>query len=680
MTDLSAYWKNFPDTSTPVEASVLNEWGGQVEAVRDEAIAARDAAQNAAAEASAPADDQIATLLATPGSATRVQADEAYLVGNQDTGLAQLLTDGYSDTRDALDSLYSGPKPAVTVSRLPGYLNATFCWNGVAFIQDNVTTVQTPFGVRQYAVWVDSDRHVKLGWRSIEERTNGSWQIRDLFSTPNTAFGAIVTQDVHNVLAIGVDASGYIHIAGDMHNVAVKYMRSTAPWDTTTWTTANPPTTGTSTSYPMFLKTNSGLMYWYREGVSGNGNVMAATWNGTAWGAPSQVISGTATGENPYIHHIGVERQNSANPGRIHLMWDWRESGASADTNTDPSYAYSDDGVTWYRTGGVQYTLPINHGTCEIAVDVPQGSGIHAMGGFDVDTNGLPHYSNVKYDAGGKTQIWHVWFDGSSWQNQFVTTDLNYTMDMSVPVASEEVARPSVVCTASGRTLILWRTNYSGRRGYLWCSDVTDGVPRPAFPLVDLEMYYYEPTFDTRALVERNELAMMLAPLSLDTSSAEYVNATQWIQQAGWIATWDLDRLGEIATSRAPGIRPVASVHIPTTTTTATTATDLGVGQYVVGPEGRRQLFARLVTRSNGNANTGLFTAQLVEHVFSPASNTVRATLTYTSDNITASPWVPLSMIGGATGMLGWTAVFGFAATGTGRIAFGRVEIGEFVP
>jgi hypothetical protein len=76
--DLRNYWKNLPDTSTPFEASVLNNWGGDVEDVRDEAVAARNAAQAAAEAAAAPADDQIAALLTQTDSASRVVLDSIY--------------------------------------------------------------------------------------------------------------------------------------------------------------------------------------------------------------------------------------------------------------------------------------------------------------------------------------------------------------------------------------------------------------------------------------------------------------------------------------------------------------------------------------------------------------------------------------------------------------------------
>lgn len=77
MTDLSTYFENktTPGTGSPIEASVFNNWGAEVEAVRDEAVEARDAAIAAAEQAAAPADDTIATLVASDSSATREQLD-----------------------------------------------------------------------------------------------------------------------------------------------------------------------------------------------------------------------------------------------------------------------------------------------------------------------------------------------------------------------------------------------------------------------------------------------------------------------------------------------------------------------------------------------------------------------------------------------------------------------------
>ncbi len=75
MTDLSTYFTN---NVSPIEASVFNTWGAEIEGVRDEAVTARDDAIAAAEAAAAPADDQIGALLGTPGTVTRAVADSLY--------------------------------------------------------------------------------------------------------------------------------------------------------------------------------------------------------------------------------------------------------------------------------------------------------------------------------------------------------------------------------------------------------------------------------------------------------------------------------------------------------------------------------------------------------------------------------------------------------------------------
>jgi hypothetical protein len=75
MTDLSTYFQN---GVSGIEASVFNNWGVLIESVRDETVVARNEAVAAAEQAAAPADDQIATLVADAGSATRGQLDGRY--------------------------------------------------------------------------------------------------------------------------------------------------------------------------------------------------------------------------------------------------------------------------------------------------------------------------------------------------------------------------------------------------------------------------------------------------------------------------------------------------------------------------------------------------------------------------------------------------------------------------
>lgn len=69
---LPTFWKNAPDTSTPLEASVLNAWGSLLEENRAATVAAAGRAEAAADDASAPTDSAVADLLEDPDSATRL--------------------------------------------------------------------------------------------------------------------------------------------------------------------------------------------------------------------------------------------------------------------------------------------------------------------------------------------------------------------------------------------------------------------------------------------------------------------------------------------------------------------------------------------------------------------------------------------------------------------------------
>lgn len=63
---LSDYWKNLPDTSTPFEASVLNAWGGELEALRNQTQTFRNEAEGFVA----PTDAIVAGFVDDTGSAT----------------------------------------------------------------------------------------------------------------------------------------------------------------------------------------------------------------------------------------------------------------------------------------------------------------------------------------------------------------------------------------------------------------------------------------------------------------------------------------------------------------------------------------------------------------------------------------------------------------------------------
>jgi hypothetical protein len=102
--------------------------------------------------------------------------------------------------------------------------------------------------------------------------------------------------------------------------------------------------------------------------------------------------------------------------GYIHLSWVWRESW-DVSANHDICYALSKDGgVTWQKSTGEPYALPITVTTAEIAWQVPQNSSLINQTSMTTDAAGNPYIATywnndsipqykVVYKAHGKWEL-----------------------------------------------------------------------------------------------------------------------------------------------------------------------------------------------------------------------------------------------------------------------------------
>lgn len=339
----------------------------------------------------------------------------------------------------------------------------------------------------QYAVWVDDSRKARIAKRLH----GGAWGASvDLSAVAGTALSAQFNEDSHNVIIAGVDDKGYVHVSGNHHDAALKYMRTTKPADISAW--SSPGMVGTeesSVTYPAFVRCRSGtLLFFYRDGSSGDGDLLCNVYNSTAgtWSRRAKIIDGKASSVNPYWQHIAVDRDT----GRLHLVWMWRETADL--TNHDLCYAYSDnEGVTWRKTDGTAYTLPITEATGEIVRSVPEPSGLMNHGGCDVDADGHPHAAYLQEDGGGVYQIHHLYHDGSAWHDDEVTD-----------FAGTGQGRPMVVCFSTGTVWIVYHHLDTG----IHAIDVTTPASPVDSVLYATSLLEWEPSYDTWALIDRDEL------------------------------------------------------------------------------------------------------------------------------------------------------------------------------
>ncbi len=216
-----------------------------------------------------------------------------------------------------------------------------------------------------------------------------------------------VLEDPHNSVSIGIDAEGYIHWTGDMHQNAAKYFRSDKPDNISTFTkldgnVANGGIWGPDgVSYGRFIQSRKGTLFfisrqrvaqvndgWVPGGQGGHiqvYNTDTKRWNqlGSLDYSFLSDKGRTITGGGDALHQTKVvfwdnsgagARPNNGYQGykirivfdknnRMHMVWNVAKNPVRptvADNHTHLMYAYSDDeGLTWKKSNGSPLTLPI---------------------------------------------------------------------------------------------------------------------------------------------------------------------------------------------------------------------------------------------------------------------------------------------------------------------------------
>ena len=205
----------------------------------------------------------------------------------------------------------------------------------------------TSDGYYRAAAFYDADSYVNI---AFQKQGSDTWDVTRTQYKGHTA-------DAHNVISIALDGEGFLHMAFDMHSAPLKYCRSLEPYSAVMGEFQ--PMTGTGeadVTYPEFHRLSNGdLLFFYRDGESGRGNLVLNRYNlqQQQWQRVQDVLIDGEGRRNAYPQ-MYVDSKDG-----IHLSWVWRETW-DVSTNHDMCYAYSPDaGVSWQRTDGTSYELPI---------------------------------------------------------------------------------------------------------------------------------------------------------------------------------------------------------------------------------------------------------------------------------------------------------------------------------
>ncbi len=355
--------------------------------------------------------------------------------------------------------------------------------NAVVFRKNSVVTLCDT----QFVAYYDAEGFLRLAKRKTG---TAKWVIQ------KTSYKGNV-RDAHNSISIMVDGNGYLHVALDHHNSPLHYFRSIVPGSLELGTSEK--MTGLNeeiVSYPEFYRfPNGDLLFLYRSGESGNGNLVMNYYNCKEknW---------------ERLHNVLIDGQGIRNAywqafvdasGAIHLSWVWRETPDVA-TNHDMCYAISTDkGKTWKKSNGEIYSLPITQETAEIACRIPQGSELINQTCMYADSENQPYIATY-FKTDNVPQYQLIYKNRDRWKctcisNRKASFSLSGMGTKKIPIS-----RPQLVVSEREnikKAMLVYRGAESGNRVSLALCDSFPGGNWKYFNLTNFSVGDWEPSYDT---------------------------------------------------------------------------------------------------------------------------------------------------------------------------------------
>lgn len=407
--------------------------------------------------------------------------------------------------------------------------------NAVSFRQNSLTSVQIGDDTYQFASYYrtvagSNTRRVTLARRLLGSTNWDIFNYTTGFNDPNSN-----ATDSHNTISIGIDGDGILHMSWGMHNHNLIYRKSTA-----SVLNSNPISFGNNlamtsanenlVTYPQFYTLPDGdLLFFYRNGASGNGNTYLNRYN-TATGSWSAVqhplFDGITSSVNAYFNTLAFDSQ-----GELHATWTDRSTPAFQ-TNHNIYYARSPDaGVTWTKMDGTPYVMPITEPTAELVVPIPEQSTLINQTSMAVDRNDNPLVAS--WWAPGASQGNHTrqymlsYYDGANWQTSQIS---NRPLEPKQTDATvRDLARPIVMVDDDNRTVVVMR--YDQRSDVVTVGYSEDNQNWNLVDLTATGLGDWEPTYDAELWKRENKLHLLYQPVGLGSTSST-ISVLEWDAKA----------------------------------------------------------------------------------------------------------------------------------------------------
>ena len=354
----------------------------------------------------------------------------------------------------------------------------------------------------QYIAFYDENGYLTLGKRELG---NTQWTFYLSQYKGNC-------KDAHNVISIMVDGEGFLHVAFNHHGSSLNYCRSLRPGSLLLGNKEiMVGRDETEVTYPEFYRlTNGDLIFVYRSGGSGRGNLIMNRYEAKTktWQRVQNVLIDGENERNAYWQ-LYVDNVNT-----IHLSWVWRETPDVA-TNHDLCYARSrDGGVTWEKSDGEKYRLPITAENAEYVWHIPEDSELINQTGMCADKNGNPYIATYWRDRESTVPQYRlVWFDGETWHMQQIFERKTPFTLKGGGTKRIPISRPQLVIDnerGKNNLYYIFRDEERGDKVSLASTrDLEKGIWETR-DLTDFSVGAWEPTYDTELWREEHKLHLFV--------------------------------------------------------------------------------------------------------------------------------------------------------------------------
>lgn len=358
----------------------------------------------------------------------------------------------------------------------------------------------------QFISYYDSAGYVVLAKRIIDSKT---WEVKKTLYRGNV-------NDAHCSISIMIDGAGYLHMAWDHHNNPLRYCKSTAPFSLElSEELSMVGTDEDDVTYPEFYKMPDGdLIFMYRNGKSGAGNLVINKYN-------------LKTKKWERLHNVLIDGEGKRNAywqayvdtrGTIHISWVWRETW-DVSTNHDLCYAKSaDGGLTWQKSNGEIYDIPITARSADYAAIIPQQSELINQTSMYADSKGHPYITTYWKQKNDSIPQYHlVWNDGSSWNikqisNRKTAFSLSGGGTKKIPIS-----RPQLVVDERKEHPIVYIIYRDKERNNKVSVNMCNNLNSNRWFIYDLTNYSvgsWEPSYDTELWKNAGSLHLFLQKVS----------------------------------------------------------------------------------------------------------------------------------------------------------------------